>query len=266
MGNKQNNTLAAIALIVALLAALGAGIAFNAARVETEEPVARSYGCAVYTEQGCAKFVVATGGEIEVQAGGIFDLQAGATANLNAGVSTTGTLTANALVITATSSLGGNISSATGVVTITDGLQVTGTGDFNGAVDIAGNLTSATGAITVADTLNATGAVDFDSTLNVDGSFNYGTQSLYPLGYASDAQQIECGVTSTFTDTVAVTASALTTATYVTAIQVTDPVSTAALLTVDTPAANVFNIDSWEADYTVGTTGVTVYWCAVGNQ
>jgi len=171
----------------------------------------------------------------QMLSGSTLEVQPGATVGLGASLSTTGTLTANALVVTTTSSLGGNISSATG-------------------------------AITIADTINVTGAGDFDSTLNVDGSFNYGTQSLYPLGYASDAQQIECGVTATFTDTIAVTASALTTATYAIATQITDPAATAAFLSVDAPSANVFNIDSWEDDYSVGTTGVDVYWCAIGPQ
>lgn len=113
---------------------------------------------------------------------------------------------------------------------------------------------------------NLAGAATFGSTIDVASTVNFGTDNLYPLGYASADQQIECGVTATFTDTVAVTASALTTATYAIATQITDPAASAAFLTVDAPAANVFNIDSWEDDYTVGTTGITVYWCAVGNQ
>lgn len=133
------------------------------------------------------------------------------------------------------------------------------------AVEIDGEL-ELDGALDADSTANIAGATIFGSTIDIASTVNFGTDNLYPLGYASADQQIECGVTATFTDTVAVTASALTTATYAIATQITDPLASAAFLTVDAPAANVFNIDSWENDYTVGTTGVTVFWCAVGPQ
>lgn len=282
LDEKTWKIVSAFGAIVATISLILFGVNFFA--TPEEAPIARSYNCDVYTEQGCAKYVIASGGELEVQSGGTLDVQSGATANLNASLSTTGTLTANALVVTTTMDasgaatlnstldVDGNISSGTGAITMTDAVNITSTLDvdstlnadgaatFNSTVDIDGNITSGTGAITVADTLNVTGAADFDSTLV------YGTDSLYPLGYASASQQIECGVTATFTDTVAVTASALTTATYVVAIQITDPAATAVFLTVDAPSGNGFNIDSWESDYTVGTTGITAYWCAIGNQ
>lgn len=47
-----------------------------------EQPVERSYSCAVYTEQGCAKLVVASGGEVEVQSGGTLDIQSGSTLDI----------------------------------------------------------------------------------------------------------------------------------------------------------------------------------------
>lgn len=103
-------------------------------------------------------------------------------------------------------------------------------------------------------------------TLDIQSGATFSFAGLYPLGYASASQEIECGVTATFTDTTAITATALTTATYVLAIQITDPAATASILTVDAPSANVFSIDSWESDFTVGTTGITAYWCAIGNQ
>lgn len=134
-----------------------------------------------------------------------------------------------------------------------------------GDVEVDGEL-ELDGALDADSTANIAGATIFGLTIDVASTVNFGTDDLYPVGYASADQQMECGVTATFTDTVAVTASALTTATYVVATQITDPAATAVFLTVDAPAANVFNIDSWESDYTVGTTGITAYWCAVGNQ
>lgn len=78
-----------VALAVALVA--GVLVAVDLA-TPAEEPVARTYGCAVYTEQGCSKFVVASGGEIEVQSGGTFDLQSGATTDFSSGIDLDGGL------------------------------------------------------------------------------------------------------------------------------------------------------------------------------
>jgi hypothetical protein len=78
-----------VALAVALVAAVLVAVDLA---TPAEEPVARTYGCAVYTEQGCAKFVVASGGEIEVQSGGTFDLQSGATTDFSSGMDLDGGL------------------------------------------------------------------------------------------------------------------------------------------------------------------------------
>ena len=330
--NKFVTVVSVIGLIAAILAVVGSGIAYKVVSTESEQAVtwevmedgdleARSYGCAVYTEQGCAKYVVASGGEIEIQSGGTFDAQSGATVNLNTTIASTGTMTVNALVVTTTSSLGGNISSATDAVTITDNVlvdaqtdvialvvqgyttpttslfvveQADGTDVWN--TNSSGQNSSANGAVSFIDDVIVDGVEDTDQltvqgyttqtndlqvweqsngtdvatltnagALDIASTFNYGTGNLYPLGYASVSQEIQCGVTATFTDTTSVTASALTTVTYAIAIQVTDPVSTAVFLTVDTPSGQTFSLDSWEADYTVGTTGITAYWCAIGD-
>jgi hypothetical protein len=246
----------------------------------------------------------------------------GAVTQVGAGT-VTGNYTVNGnLVVTGTSDLQGNVSSSTGVLTVTDNILVDGQADAiqlqvqgyttqtsslvvfeqSDGTDVwnlnnSGQLSSANGAVSVIDDFIVDGQADTDQltvqgyttqtndlqtweqsdgtdvatmtnagALDVASTVNYGTDNLYPLGYASSGQQIECGVTATFTDTTAVTASALTTATYVIAIQITDPAATASILTVDAPAANVFNLDSWESDFTVGTTGITAYWCAIGNQ
>ncbi len=74
--------------------------------------------------------------------------------------------------------IAGNLTSATGAVTIADTLNATGAVDFDSTLNVDGNLASATGALTIADSLNATGAVDFDSTLNVDGTLASATGAL----------------------------------------------------------------------------------------
>jgi hypothetical protein len=54
----------------------------------------------------------------------------------------------------------GNLTSATGAVTVADTL------------DVSGNVSSGTGAFTVADTINVTGNATFDADLIVDDTFN----------------------------------------------------------------------------------------------
>lgn len=87
---KRFNGVAVAGLVIAIVAAVIA-IAVAIAPAE-EDPIARSYGCAVYTEQGCAKYVVATGGEIEIQSGGTLDVQSGATSTYGGAVDIGGTL------------------------------------------------------------------------------------------------------------------------------------------------------------------------------
>lgn len=99
-----------------------------------------------------------------------------------------------------------------------------------------------------------------------DGAtFNIGT-GLYPLGYASAGQEMVCGTTATFTGTLEVTSTGLTTTTYVIASQITTPAAGAVFLTVSDPTTSTFVLSSWESDYSAGTTGITAHYCAVGNK
>jgi hypothetical protein len=75
----------------------------------------------------------------------------------------------------------------------------------------------------------------------------------------------ECGTTATFTDTLTLTPTLLSTVNHVVATQVTVPAATAALLYVsDASGANI-TIKSIESDYTVGTTGITAEYCLYGT-
>jgi hypothetical protein len=127
-------------------------------------------------------------------------------------------------------------------------------------------------AITVSDKLTVGGAAALNGALTVGGNsdlagtLQYGADNLYPLGYSSDGQQIVCGTTATFTGTLQVTPTGLTTVVYVIPAQVTTPITTAALLTVSDPTTSTFTLLSWESDYTEGTTGIVAHYCAVGAQ
>jgi hypothetical protein len=251
----------------------------------------------VYTEQGCAKFVVASGGEIEVQSGGTFDLQSGATTDFSSGIALDGgTLSWDDDADTASvegsddvinhtlgaaagyhAFLTGNVKVGNGTpgtaqdgedLYVEGGFEADGTARFDGAVtlnstlDVDGNITSGTGGITLADTIAVTGAADFASTVQ------FGTDNLYPLGYASSGYQMVCGTSGVFTETTSVSVSGLTTVTHVLALQITDPADTAAIISVDQPTTSTVTFNSWVVTPTVGvgTTGVNIYYCAVGNQ
>lgn len=109
-------------------------------------------------------------------------------------------------------------------------------------------------------TLNTTGNVD------VGGTLNYGSDNLYPLGYASSGDEIVCGTTDTFTGSTTIDVTALTTATYVLATQVTAPITTAAYLHADDPTTTTITLTSLSNSFDAGTTGLTAHYCVVGNQ
>jgi len=113
-------------------------------------------------------------------------------------------------------------------------------------------------------TLETDGAATLASA-DVEGALTYGADNLYPMGYASADQQMVCGTTE-LTETAEIEATGLTAIDYVIATQITTPASTAALLTVSDPTTSTFIASSWEADYSEGTTPVSIHWCAVGDQ
>ena len=120
--------------------------------------------------------------------------------------------------------------------------------------------------LTVGDDAVITDDASVGGDLTVTGAAAIGSGGLYPLGYASSGYEIVCGTSGTFTETSPVSVSGLTTITHAIVTQITDPASTGAFLTVDAPSTSTLTINSWETDATVGTTGVNVYYCAVGNQ
>ena len=117
-----------------------------------------------------------------------------------------------------------------------------------------------TGLATVGETLAVTGAADFASTLQ------HGTDNLYALGHATTGKQIACGTTGTFTDSTDLAVSALSSIDGIVLTQITTPAATGELLYVSAISGYTATVKSVESDYTVGTTGVNAYYCAVGNQ
>ncbi len=169
-----------IVMFLASALALAVSVVVMTSRT-AEEPVARTYGCAVYMEQGCAKQVVADGGEIEIQSGGLLDVKSGAVSEFGGDVRITGSLTVSTLITTSSTNfnLDGNLTSGIGALTVTAGnglvvsnnitastnVQVDGALNVDGAstleaVDINVALTGGTGSeLRVNDNVRATGSV-----------------------------------------------------------------------------------------------------------
>lgn len=110
------------------------------------------------------------------------------------------------------------------------------------------------------------GDLDVAGNGDVVGTLNFGSDNLYPLGYASSGYEIVCGTSSTFTGSTTITATGLSTATYVLATQVTAPITTAAFLHVSDPTTTTITLTSLNNTFGAGTTGVQAHYCVVGNQ
>lgn len=116
------------------------------------------------------------------------------------------------------------------------------------------------------DTLELSGSLTAAGAVDVGTTLNFGTGDLYPLAYATTGYEIVCGTSGTFTETTTVSVSGITAISYAVVTQITDPASTGAIISVDAPTTSTLTINSWETDATEGTTGVNVYYCAVGTE
>lgn len=176
-------------------------------------------------------------------------------------------------------------------------LYVEGTLDVDGAAYVQGNVSDADGTFTIADdamvdgitnTVQLTvqghttqtvalqtweqsdgtdvGTISNAGALDVVSTVNYGSDNLYPLGYATAGYEIVCDTTSTFTGSTTITATGLTTAVIPVAIQVTAPTTTAAYLYASDPTTTTVTLTSLNNTFGAGTTGVVVHYCVIGNQ
>lgn len=179
-------------------------------------------------------------------------------------------------------------------------LNVDGAADFDSTVDIAGNVSDGAGTFTIADDVMVDGAADAiqikvqgyttqtsslqvweqsDGTdvgtmsnagaLDIASTLNYGSNDLYPLGWSAASDLVVCGTTPTFTATTTVDLSgSFSDVDYAVVTQITDPVATAALVTVDDPGAGTnLVVNSWNIDgSSAGSTGITAFYCAFGDE
>ena len=124
------------------------------------------------------------------------------------------------------------------------------------------NLTdlSLSGDLTVTDDSTLTDDVD------IGGELNFGANDLYPVGYASDGQQIVYG-TDTITGT-ATAAHGLTTVTLCLCTLNRDPDDDAgdAAMCTTSVSSNVCTVKLWQDDFVTAATeaGVSTHWLVVG--
>jgi hypothetical protein len=178
------------------------------------------------------------------------------------GVTSTGAGTFDTLSVTGAGTIGGSF-------TVNDTSEITGALTVN-SVTVTGTLSAeqltSTDDATVTDALAVGGALTANSA-TITGSVQYGSNSLYPLGYASDGYQTVYG-TSTITGT-EVAAHGLTTVTMALCTLGEDPTAgggDAAMCTV-TVAANVVTLKAWQDDFISAATetDVDVHWVVIGQ-
>lgn len=161
-------------------------------------------------------------------------------------------------------------------------LEVDGTADFDGNSDavqlaVSGYTTQTNdlaqlngGLVDIGGgtygTANGDNDLGVDGDIEANGAIIFGSDGLYPLGYASDGYEIVCGTTDTFTGSTEIDVTALTTATYVLATQITAPITTAAYLHVSDPTTTTITLTSLENDFDAGSTGIAAHYCVVGQQ
>jgi hypothetical protein len=284
-----------IALVIALVALVIVVIP------EAEEPIARTYGCSVYTEQGCGKFVVESGGEIEMQSGSTLDIQSGTTSTYGGDLTVTGQLNVSDDVKvgdgTPTTTLNGEDMYVEGTFEVDGALNLDGAVDMDSTLDVAGNVSDGAGTFTIADDVMIDGAADAiqlkvqgyttqttsllvleqsDGTdkltvsnagnTDIAGTLQYGANDLYALGHASSGQQAIYG-TASITGTLAAP-HGLTTVTFCLAVMGEDPTSgggDAAHVTVAV-SGNVCTLKAWQDDFVTAATeaDVAVHWLVIG--
>lgn len=161
----------------------------------------------------------------------------------------------------------GNLSSATGAISVTDNLFIDGQANAL-QLTVSGFTTQTSNLLTLeqsdgSDVLTVSNSGD----LVVSNTVRFGPDDNYPLGYALSAREISCG-SATFTGTTIVTPT-LTTSTFVLATLITDPGSGAGdpyLVTADAPTTQTVTLNVWQDSAAAATSASTVEWCAIGNE
>jgi hypothetical protein len=138
---------------------------------------------------------------------------------------------------------------------------------FPGPVDAIVPLgTTNLSDLSLSGTLGVDGASTLTGNTDVGGTLNYGTNNLYPVGYASSGQQLVYG-TSLVTGTLAVS-HGLTTVTFCLATLGEDPTAagTTAAYVTTLVSSNTCTVKVWQDDMVTASdeTNVDVHWLVVG--
>jgi len=123
-----------------------------------------------------------------------------------------------------------------------------------GTLDLIGTMNNSGGTLTLADNVDVT------------GTLQYGSNNLYPVGYASSGQQLVYGSSSI--TTTATAAHGLTTVTWAQCTLAEDPgtgAGDAAVCSV-TVVANTVTLKVWQDDFSAATEAdVAVNWLVIGT-
>jgi hypothetical protein len=151
-----------------------------------------------------------------------------------------------------------------------DQFEFAGTTNFDD-VTVTGAVTgadlTASDDVTVGDDLTVTDDSTLTDDVDIGGTLNFGANDLYPVGYASDGEQLVVGTTS-ITGT-ATAAHGLTTVTFCLCSLGSDPDDDAGDVAMCTTAvsANVCTLKTWQDDFVTAATeiDIPVHWLVVGT-
>jgi len=178
-------------------------------------------------------------------------------------------------------SVTGYTTQTTDLVQFSGGLTDIGGGSYDTAdgdddLGVAGDLEvdgelELDGALDADSTANIAGAATLQSTLDVASTINYGSNDMYPLGYASASQEIVCGTTTITGTNQTVAVTGITTVTYGFAWLITDPGAGADdpwMVTTDAPTGSDGNIvvNVWEDNLDACSGPAVIGYCAIGDE
>jgi hypothetical protein len=102
------------------------------------------------------------------------------------------------------------------------------------------------------------------------GVLNYGSNDMYPLGYASSGQELVCATTTITGENQTVTVTGLTTVTYGFAWLIADPGTSAGdpwMVTTDAaPGDGTIVVNVWQDDANAATSGAAIGYCGIGDE
>ena len=105
---------------------------------------------------------------------------------------------------------------------------------------------------------------------DINGAVSYGSNSMYPLGYATSGQEIVCATTTITGENQTITVTGITLVTNGFAWLITDPGAGAGdpyMVTTDAaPGDGTIVVNVWQDDLSAAASGAVIGYCGIGTE